>query len=274
VNATILEKETAGPGALIRSLFIGSVVIGSVLIGRGFVVSAADPTQPAAAPAAPNTGASALGAPNTGDQEKDDLVRKSEIMNSPRWRRAVFELGEWLSSQVIYTPEQVNRIKVDFNRRVAKMSSYELEYTLDDLDEKFKVIDTPEARDVRAWVGQYLSVLSDQKRAEVLRDVPNVVTMSAGQLQQELAILQQQRAAGQQRQADFSRGRDTMVQMAESSRAETAKASAAAMAQARASFSPYRSGGSGKTPFSDAQTGATTRGIFGGMGFGFGFGIL
>jgi hypothetical protein len=269
VNATILEKGTAGPGALIRSLFIGGVVIGSALIGSGFVVSAADPAQPAAAPAAPNTGAS-----NTGDQEKDDLIRKSEIMNSPRWRRAVFELGEWLSSQVIYTPEQVNRIKVDFNRRVAKMSSYELEYTLDDLDEKFKVIDTPEARDVRAWVGQYLSVLSDQKRAQVLRDVPNVVTMSAGQLQQELAILQQQRAAGQQRQADFSRGRDTMVQMAESSRAETAKASAAAMAQARASFSPYRSGGSGKTPFSDAQTGATTRGIFGGMGFGFGFGIL
>lgn len=222
--------------------------------------------------AAPAGGAAA--AAKDAGSDKDDLFRKAEIMNSPRWRRAIFELGEWLSSQVIYTPAQVNQIKVDFNKRVAGMSSYELEYLLDDLDAKFKILDTPEARDVRAWVGQYLSVLSDQKRAKVLRDVPNVVTMSAGQLQQELLALEQRRAAGQQRQADFVRSRDTMVQLAGDSRKETAKASAAAMAQARASFSPYRSGGSGKAPFSDAQTGATTRGIFGGWGFGFGFGIL
>ena len=265
MNPTMLEQR------MTAALVIGSLIGGIVLVESGLSARAADPAAPTAAeaPAAPSPSA-----PSTGDPAKDDLIRKSEIMNSPRWRRAVFELGEWLSSQVIYTPEQVNRIKVDFNRRVAKMSSYELEYALDDLDQKFKVLDTPEARDVRAWVGQYLSVLSDQKRAKVLRDVPNVVTMSAGQLQQELVMLQQRRAAGQQRQADFDRSRDLMVQLARDSRAETAKASAAAMAQARASFSPYRSGGSGKAPFSDAQTGATTRGIFGGMGFGFGFGIL
>lgn len=270
MNVTMIEQRMAA------ALMIGSLIGGIALVGSGPSTHAADPAASTAAeaPAAPSQSAPAQNAPSTGDPDKDDLIRKSEIMNSPRWRRAVFELGEWLSSQVIYTPEQVNRIKVDFNRRVAKMSSYELEYMLDDLDQKFQVLDTPEARDVRAWVGQYLSVLSDQKRAKVLRDVPNVVTMSAGQLQQELAMLQQRRAAGQQRQADFDRSRDLMVQLARDSRAETAKASAAAMAQARASFSPYRSGGSGKAPFSDAQTGATTRGIFGGWGFGFGFGIL
>jgi FtsZ-binding cell division protein ZapB len=204
--------------------------------------------------------------------DADDLARKAEIMNSAEWRRAIFELGEWLSSTKIYTPEQVRRIKVDFNRRVAGMSSFELEYLLDDLEKKFKVLDTPEAQDVRAWVGQYLSAMSDERRAQELKDVPNVVTMSAGQLQMEIKTIEEKRTSLRQRQADFEQGRNLLVQRADEARRETAAASAAGLAEARASFSPYRNQGPGKTPFSDVRTGADA-GIFGGMGFGFGFGM-
>jgi hypothetical protein len=245
-------------------LLAGAVgLVAPVLVGLGD-----DAAAPGGRPAAPPDAKAA------DDDDGSDVARKAEIMNSPRWRRAIFELGEWLSSQVIYTPQQVNQIKADFNQRVARMSSYELEYLLDDLDAKFKIFDTPEARDVRAWVGQYLSVMSNAKRAEVLRDVPNVVTMSAGQLQQEILTLEQRRTGIRQQQAAFEKSRDLTVQLARESRETTAKASAAAMAQARASFSPYRNHGSGQTPFANAQTGATTRGIFGGWGFGFGFGRL
>jgi hypothetical protein len=193
---------------------------------------------------------------------ENDLARKAEIMSGPRWRRAVFELGEWLSSQQIYTPQEVNRIKADFNRRVAGMSSYELEYLLDDLDAKFKVLETPEARDAKAWLGQYLSVMSDQRRAEALRDVPDVVTMTASQLQQEINRIEQKRVSLAQRQQAFDESRNMLVQQAQDNREQTAAAAAAAMAQTRssASFSPYRSGGSGgggggggKPPFSDVK---------------------
>jgi hypothetical protein len=188
-----------------------------------------------------------------------DLARKAEIMSGPRWRRAIFELGEWLSSQQIYTPQEVNRIKADFNRRVAGMSSYELEYLLDDLDAKFKVMETPEARDAKAWLGQYLAVMSDQRRAEALRGIPDVVTMSASQLQQEINRIEQKRVSLQQRQQAFDQTRDMRVQLAEDSRRQTAAAAAAAMAQTRsaASFSPYSGGGGGgaggKPPFSDVK---------------------
>lgn len=188
-----------------------------------------------------------------------DLARKAEIMSGPRWRRAIFELGEWLSSQQIYTPQEVNRIKADFNRRVAGMSSYELEYLLDDLDAKFKVMETPEARDAKAWLGQYLAVMSDQRRSEALRDVPDVVTMSASQLRQEINRIEQKRVSLQQRQQAFDQTRDMRVQLAEDNRRQTAAAAAAAMAQTRssASFSPYSGGGGGgaggKPPFSDVK---------------------
>jgi hypothetical protein len=235
---------------------LNTAFLALVLAAAAAAADAAEPSAPAAQQAA---------APD----DAGDLARKAEIMNSSRWRRAIFELGEWLSAQPIYTPDQVLRIKTDFNRRVAAMTSYELEYLLDDLDAKFKLMDSPEAKDARAWVGQYLSVLSDRKRAEALKDVPDVVKMSAGQLQQEIAHIEEKRSAMKQRQADFDASRQQLVQLADESRQLTAKASAAATAQmnSAASFSPYRGGGTGDTPFANARTGAEME--F--MGFGFGF---
>jgi hypothetical protein len=217
--------------------------------------------QPAAAQApagngGPDTKAAAQARPQQQNDDDDDgdLARKADIMNSPRWRRAIFELGEWLSAQVIYTPTQVRNIKADFNRKVEKMSSHDLEYLLDDLDAKFKIIDSPEARDARSWVGQYLSAMSDQKRAETLKDVPNIVTMSAAQLQQELQKIEQKRSSLQQQQAAFDQGRQALVERAEAARQQTAAASAAAMSRTGGvSYSPYRSGGGGgEPPFANA----------------------
>ncbi len=235
---------TAFPRRAMRAALVAGLAllaVASTTRGR-----AADPPAPAAPGSDKPVGA-------------DDLARKAEIMSGQRWRRAIFELGEWLSAQQIYTPQEVNRIKADFNRRVAGMSSYDLEYLLDDLDAKFKVLESPEARDAKAWLGQYLAAMSDRRRAEALRDVPDVVTMNAAQLQQEIDRIEQKRASLQQRQQAFDQSREALVQQAEASRQQTAAAATAAMAQTRASasFSPYRSGGGGngggKPPFSDVK---------------------
>jgi len=237
----------------IRLLF-ATLLTGLLLaIGLGRPSEAQPPAKNGGATAAPSTPAPQE--PKTADAGESDLEKKVAIMNSPRWRRAIFELGEWLSAQAIYTPTQVRNIKADFNQKVEKMSSHDLEYLLDDLDAKFKVLDTPEARDARSWVAQYLSVMSDQKRAEALKDVPNVVTMTAGQLQQEIQKIEQKRSSLQQQQAAFDEGREQLVQRAQAARQQTAAASAAAMKQGGGmSYSPYRSGGGGggsKPPFSD-----------------------
>jgi pyruvate/2-oxoglutarate dehydrogenase complex dihydrolipoamide acyltransferase (E2) component len=225
-------------------LMITSVaIVTAVLPVRSFCQQPPAPAKAAAAPA------------KAADDDEGDLARKAEIMNSQRWRRAIFELGEWLSSQQIYSPQEVHNIKADFNKRVAGMSSYQLEYLLEDLDSKFKLLETPEAKDARQWVGQYLSVMSDSKRSEVLKDVPNVVTMSSAQLQQEIDKIEQKKADLQQRQAAFDSSRQQLVDRAQAARQATAAASnsAAMSAQSGVSYSPYRGGnqGGGKPPFSE-----------------------
>jgi hypothetical protein len=202
-------------------------------------------------------------APDAAAAPQDDIAKKAEILRSSRWRRAVFELGDWLDTQEIYPPKQVQKIKSDFNHRVAKMSSYELEYLLEDLEQKFKVMDSPEAKDARAWVGQYLSAMSDRKRDEVLKDIPNVVSMSAGELSQEIQKIETKRQSLQRQQAAFDQGRQELVQQAQASRQLTAQAAAAAAAQANSApaYSPYRSQGGGKPPFSDSKGGGMTVGV-------------
>ncbi len=139
------------------------------------------------------------------------LPTKAEIINSLPFRRAIFEFNEWLTAQPIYTPQQVAQIKDQFNRRVAEMNAEELTYLLNDLEAKMQLINTPEAREARAWMAQYLSVMSDRKRADVLKDVPNVATMTAAQLSAELSKIQEKRLVMDNQQAAFQKGQAAQV---------------------------------------------------------------
>ncbi len=204
----------------------------------------------------------ALGAAPAATDDDGDLARKADLMHSPRWQRAVSELGSWLATQTLYSPAQVQSIKVQFNDRVAAMSSYELEYLLDSISAKLQLLDTPEARDAKAWLGEYLSAMSDGRRAQALRNVPNILDMSAAQLWQEIQRIESQRAALQQRQQGVESRQAAMVDRAAAGRQATSAASREAAARARAApaHSPYRSGG-GSPPFSDVPPRRSSIGV-------------
>jgi len=181
-----------------------------------------------------------------------EFARKADILGSPRWQRAIAELGTWLSTQTVYKPVEVRRIKVRFNERVAAMSSYDLEYLLESISAKLDVLDTPQARDAKTWLGEYLSAMSDGRRAQELRNVPNILEMDAAQLWQEIQRIDQKRATLQQRQQGVESRRGALVDRAAAGRLATAAASQAAAARIRSApaHSPYRQGG-GSPPFSD-----------------------
>lgn len=184
--------------------------------------------------------------------EDGDIARKADIMHGEQWQRAVAELGAWLSTQNLYSPSDVRRIKMQFNDRVDGMTSYELEYLLESMTAKLKLLDTPEARDAKAWLGEYLSAMSDARRAQALSDVPNVLDMNAAQLWQEIQRIDAKRSALRQRQQGVEVRQQAMAERAATARRATSSASREAAARARTapSHSPYRSGG-GSPPFSD-----------------------
>jgi hypothetical protein len=204
------------------------------------------------------------------DDDDGDFARKADIMHGPRWQRTIAEFGGWLTTQTLYSPADVQRIKRQFNARVATMSSYELEYLLDSISAKLQLLDTPEARDVKAWLGEYLSAMSDARRAEALHGVPDLLDMNATQLWQEIQRVDRLRATLRERQQASEARQSVLAERATAGRQATAAASQAAAARARSApaHSPYRQGG-GSPPFADVQRRQPVIpfGIFGGFMF-------
>lgn len=200
-------------------------------------------------------------APPAADDETDDVSRKAAIMHGPRWQRAVFELGQWLATQSIYPSDEVLRIKAGFNDRVARASADELEQMLDNLTAKLRIVDSPEARDARDWVGRYLSAMSDSRRARALANVPDITRMSAADLEAEIATVTRKRADIQQRQAAFDSGRQELVT---TTRQAGERATAPPSGGRAAGVLPARR--DGEPPFSNVRGPGMT--IYSGGGFG------
>ncbi len=174
-----------------------------------------------------------------------DAAAKKKILDSYEWHRAMFELTEWLSAQSIYSKQQVAQIEADFNRQVAEMSGVELSFVLADMQEKFKIMESSEAKEARNWVGRYLSILTEKKRAQVLKDVPNLLTMTAAQLEQEIMKIDRRRDSMRSNQAAFDRTRQEQV----SNQIQQDRFEQQTYVQNRANFptdadtySPYRNG--------------------------------
>jgi hypothetical protein len=207
----------------------------------GAIAQAADP-------------AAGLAISHFAEDDDGDLARKADMLHSPEWQRAIAELGSWLATQSVYSPAEVRRIKMQFNDRVAAMSSYELEYLLDSISAKLRLLDTAEARDAKAWLGEYLSAMSDARRAQEMRNIPSILDMSADQLWREIQRIDSMRGTLRQRQQGVESRQAALANRAASGREASSAAARAAAARQRAapSHSPYRSGG-GSPPFSDAQ---------------------
>jgi len=231
------------------------IVLWSMGLSALALVAGADPApEPAAAPAAD--------ASATVDAA-DEAGRRSEVLASSRWRRAMHERDEWLAQQPVYAPDRVRRIKADFAERVAAMSSYELEYLLDQIDEKIEVLDSPAAKEAREWLGRYLSVMADDRRAALLQHVPNVLDMSAAELTAKLAEVEAKRAQVERSMRDSRRARQefgTFVQ-ADRERIATDRQRITKVRRGDAAFSPYRQQPVEDPPFPAAYDSPTVVGV-------------
>jgi hypothetical protein len=137
------------------------------------------------------------------------------------------------------------------------MSSYEVEYLLDTLEAKLRILDRPAARDAREWLGRYLAVMSERKRAEVLDAVPDVLDMTTAELVAALDRLAAQRAAVEESRRSTARGREGFAAFLHEQRADeqAARAARSRIRVGDAAFSPYRARPVADPPLVDAVDG-------------------
>lgn len=194
---------------------------------------------------------------------EDDAARKSLLLASERWRRAMFEFDAWLAVQPVYGPAEIHRIRSELARRVTTMSSFELEYLLEAIDAKLDVLESPAARDAREWLGRYLSVMSDARRAEAVRAVPDILDMTAAELAAAVQRVEARRAEVERGRGDSLAARRTFAGFLDRARLERTadRARQAAIRGRTPPFSPYRGPGVEQPPFAPAYDTPTAVGV-------------
>src|SRR5690242_11222036 len=135
------------------------------------------------------------GAPPASKHDPSERARKAAILESDRWRRAMFERDQWLRTQTVFGADDVERIKADFTARVDAMSAEELQRVLGDLEAKSRILDTQEARDARASFGRDLARSVGQRRERLLAEIPDLATITPAQLNELIARFERRRAS-------------------------------------------------------------------------------
>ncbi len=125
------------------------------------------------------------------------------------------------------------------------------------------------------WLARYLSILSDKKREEVLSKLPNLETMTAGQLQQVIGQIEGRKAADQSQAQQVEQLRDSSQNPWTQYTRMAEQAYVADHAPGAGGYSSPYSPGVGKRPFEGVKTGPsmgfyTTP--YGGVGMTFGMG--
>ena len=194
--------------ASIRSPASAVLITGFCLLGAGGL-NAQQPTRPAGGTAPQAAKAPAAAAPAAVD------AAKAKILASDAWKQVMSEYQKWVSSQAIYTPDDVKKMNAKISAAIQSMSASDLQEYLDDWQAKLKVLNGQNFQDAQAWLGAYLEPCTDGYRAKTLKQLglSDAANMSAAQLEDAIVRIRADRRSKEASQAAFEQSRMAQVRM-------------------------------------------------------------
>ncbi|MBX7071518.1 MAG: hypothetical protein K1X71_00110 [Pirellulales bacterium] len=198
--------------------------------------------------------------------DRNEMAARQKILNSPEWHEVEHAFNEWLSVQRVYPASQVPNVKAEFKRRVRTATAAELQSWLDEMSGKLQILMSPEAQDVRAWLGHFVS--AKVVLPERLVNDFDVVNMTTAQLQDALNQAEQRRTGLRTQANSFNEARMEQVRNAARQREQQDQNRQQVLARRAANdFFPNYQSQYTPRPRNNVPI---ERGIFGGMGFGIG----
>jgi hypothetical protein len=211
----------------VQLLSLGGLLGLAVGTGTG-PVWAADPVTPSARKPAATDQDSAANPAGPSPQQAE----RQRILNSRQWRETRHSFDEWLSAQKIYSPAEAKKIRAEMNAKIARMSPDQLRDFLADTKEKMAILTSPEAEQARLWLAQRMAVEVRATPEQIKELKPDIVRMTAAQLEQSLQQLEAERSQIRQTQKAFVEGRRDQVKNIEQMERTEAKEHDAALRRA------------------------------------------
>jgi hypothetical protein len=162
-----------------------------------------------AAPAAPTVRAP--------QQRPEDAAAREQILRSQAWQEMMHQFDEWLSAQSLYDPKQ---IQARLAAGIGRMTAAQLRWFLNDMHEKLEVLTSQAARDASTYLTETLAVASPAYARKIREKLPDVLVMTAAQINQQLSVFaaKHHQTIANQKAFDDSRSQeiaDNQAQIAE-----------------------------------------------------------
>ena len=165
------------------------------------------------------------------ENENAGLTRE-DVLKSPDWRKAMLTLSVWFDTQRMYSPEQVLDFKRRINQTAKEASPADLLRLQQDLTEKLEILNGPEARALRTWLREQLSLASEEYGKKIIASLPDISKLSPDQLQDAINQFAARIQAESRGRQEFLSAKSAQAQMVSSKLAQQRQAADRAMSSA------------------------------------------
>jgi hypothetical protein len=138
-----------------------------------------------------------------------EAAKRAKIFASPLWKQVDSEFQKWLSTQVIYTPDEVKALNAKIAAQLQQMPTDELQEFLDDWEAKLKILLGKNFNEAQDWLGVYMTNMADGYRKEYLKKMglSDITKLTADQLQKEITKIRADQLSIKQNEAAFQQAR-------------------------------------------------------------------
>lgn len=164
------------------------------LCGAAFALAAEDATLP-------------------GLEDENAGLTREQVLKSAEWRKTMLSLSNWFDTQKLYSKQQVLDLKRKINERVMEMSPAELLRYQEELNEKLTILNGPQARAIKMWLREQLSLASDEYARRILAALPDISKMPPDELQDYLNKFVAKVSAEKRGAQELSNARTAQAQM-------------------------------------------------------------
>ena len=141
-------------------------------------------------------------------QSGNDSAARDAILQSRSWQDTLQEFNDWLSSQVLYDDEEVRHIRARLEAGINRMSAEQLQIFMNALRERLVVLKSDRALDGQDYLAEKFLVASDAYTRKIREQLPDVLSMTAAEIDRRLSIFASKRLQRAQKQAVFEQNRE------------------------------------------------------------------
>jgi hypothetical protein len=249
-------------------IFVAAVIGAAALSAAAQREASAQAAPKAKAPAAGSkTGAAAPRQPSppakAAAPSADESAAREQILNSDKWKQTLAGFDQWLDTQTMYDAQEVQQTKSRLQVGIGRMTAAQLQWFENDLQEKLRILSGEQAQDASEYLAQTLAVASPAYARKLRQKLPDLLTTTAAQVNQQLAAFSTKRQTTQQMQGSFDSARQQEIAFNQSQLAAREQESERALDRAQSAAASAGSKGNSFTPARDYFPHAGNDGPFG-----------